>query len=222
MTKQIAILTQTRFNLLIDSIAFMGFILMVISGISFLVLPSNDTLNGLHAFGSVMTFAAIVTHIILHWQWVKTMARRSVESLISQNVTLPKSVRLNVVIDTLIAISFLVTAVSGVLLDQRSESSGDFNGRSAGILQGGLSGNFMDDLSDSLSDGQMPGSATQPGFQWEALDLIHLWAVIALLSLSSIHIWIHWRWIINVTGRLIGSLGQRPGLSGQPVEMKSE
>ncbi len=221
MTKEISMPKQIRINLLIDSIAFLGFILMALSGISFLLFPTNDTLNGLHAFGSVMTFAAIVAHIVLHWQWIKTMARRSVEFLVSRNVTLPKSVRFNVVIDTLIAISFLVTMVSGVLLDQRAENSESSNRESVGTLQSGLFENFMDDEPGNLSDGPMPGSATKPVFHWEALDLIHLGAVIALFDLLSIHIWIHGRWITNVTGRFIESLRQRSNLSGQSIKMET-
>lgn len=221
MTKQIAMPTQTRLNLMVDSIAFLGFILMAMSGISFLAFPSNDTPSGLHAFGSVLTVAAIVIHLVLHWQWVKTMARRSIESVISKNVKLPKSVRHNMAIDTLIAVFFLVTVVSGVLLDQRSDISESSNGGSVGILQGRLFGNFMDDPAGDLSGRQTPGSATSLAFQWEALDLIHLGAVIALISMSSIHIWIHWRWITNVAGRYFESLGQRTGLSGQPVEVES-
>lgn len=221
MTTQIAMPTQIRLSLLIDTIAFMGSILMALSGISFLVFPANDTLSGLHAYGGVMTIAAIVIHIALHWQWIKTMARRSVETLVSKNVKLPKSVRLNLVMDTLIAISFLVTAISGVLLDQRSDISGDFDGRPIGGLQGRLFGNFLEDSPGNLSGRLMQGNVSRPSFQWEALDLIHLWAVIALISLFFIHIWLHWRWITNVTVRFIGSMRRQTGLSGQPVKVGS-
>lgn len=221
MTKPVAMPKQTNLNLLVDAIAFLGFILAAISGTSFLLIPANDTLSGLHAFGSLMTIAAIVIHIVLHWQWVKTMTRRSV-ALLSRNVKLPKSARLNVVIDAMITISFLLTAVSGILLNQRSESSESSNKQSVGVLQDSLFDNFPGNPPGHLSDGQMPGSAAKPAFRWEALDSIHLWAVIALLGLSSIHIWMHWRWIINVTGRLVELLGQRPGLSGQPVEMEPQ
>jgi|GEM_PF-3554901 len=214
MSKQIAMPAQPRLNLLVNAIAFMGFILMALSGISFLVFPSNDTLSGLHAFGSVMTIAAIVIHIALHWQWVKMMTRRSVESLTSRSVTLPKSVRLNVAIDTLIAISFLVTAVSGVLLNQRSESSGDFDRRSFGSFQSrvsgkGLFGNHHDmglfgNHQDTGLDigNQTVDSAAGPAFQWATLDLIHLGAVITLVVLMALHIWMHRCWIVNVSRRL--------------------
>jgi len=78
------------------------------------------------------------------------------------------------VIDSLITIFFLVTIVSSLSLKQRSEISESSNRESVGVRQGGLFGNFIDNLPGSLSGGQMPGSATNPAFQWEALDLILL------------------------------------------------
>lgn len=220
MLKRIKLSKKIRVNWLIDFAALLGFFLVTGSGIFFLVSPSSSELSDLHQAGFVLTIIMTVIHLARHWKWVKTMVGRSAISKFSKGGGLPKSSRLNVIIDALIAICFVVTVVSGVSLEHRSKNSSNFSKSSFGSLQSsvsgiGLFGNRHEmgididiDIDDLIVD-----NATSPAFQWAVLDLTHLWAAIILLILLVIHLWLHRRWITNVTRRVLVSQNPRAGFS---------
>jgi len=74
-----------------------------------------------------------------------------------------------VAINVLVAVSFLLTAVSGIY----------FLFAPSGGFQGGRNTNW---------DPMFLFSRTT----W---DLIHTWAGVAFISAAVVHFWIHWRWI---------------------------
>jgi len=202
MNKRIGMSMQTRKNWLIDAAVFLGGIVAALSGIYFLYLPSGGYQGGrnllygvtvlferhtwedLHVWGGVAMIAAVVVHFAIHWSWVKMMARRVVNALRSRGSGLSRGARFNVAIDLLVAISFLVTAVTGIYFLFVPE----------GGYQGGSNAGWDPNLLFSRTT-------------W---DLIHTWAGVVMIVAAAVHFWIHWRWVVNVTRRFFLSLLPQP------------
>jgi cytochrome b subunit of formate dehydrogenase len=192
----------TRVNWLIDVFVFVGGLLAGLSGVYFLYVPSGGyqggrnpmygirilferhTWSDLHVWGGVLMMAAIAVHFAIHWQWVKRMSRRSVSALLAKNGSLSKGAKVNVAIDLLVAVSFLLCAVSGVY--------------------------FLFAPSGGFQGGRNPG--WDPGFLFSRTtwDLIHTWSGVVLSVAAVVHFAIHWRWVKNVTVRFFLSLWPRP------------
>ncbi len=193
---------QTRMNWLIDTAVFVGGILAGLSGIYFLYLPSGGyqggrnptygitvfferhTWSDLHTWGGVLMIAAIAIHFSIHWDWVKMMSRRILNAVVGKGTQLSKGARLNVAIDALIAVSFLVCALSGIY----------FLFAPPGGVQGGTNLGW------------------DPGFLFSRTtwDLIHTWSGVVLSAAAVVHFAIHWRWVKNVTVRFFLSLLPQP------------
>ena len=204
MSKPIRMSMQTRMNWLIDLAVFMGGILAGLSGVYFLYLPSGGYEGGrnpmygvtilwerhswsdLHAWGGILMIAAIAIHFAIHWQWVKRMARRTVSALSSGGDKLSKGARFNVAIDVLVAVSFLICAVTGIYF-LFAPSGGFQGGRNLGWDPGFL-------------------------FSRTTWDLIHTWSGVVLGVAAVVHFAIHWRWVKNVTARFFLSLRPQPDL----------
>lgn len=188
---------RTRANWLIDVAVFISAIIASVSGVYFLFLPSGGYQGGrnpwygvtilfdrhtwedLHTWGGVAMIAAIVIHFAIHWKWVVSMAGRIVKELTGQGARLSAYGRFNVALDALVGISFLVTAVSGVYFLFTPHVS---HGARA-------------------TTGWLFANAT-----W---DLIHTWAGVVMIIAAVVHFAIHWRWVVNVTKKVIVSLGTR-------------
>ncbi|MGD9047544.1 MAG: DUF4405 domain-containing protein [Anaerolineae bacterium] len=202
MSKPIRMSMPTRVNWLIDVFVFVGGLLAGLSGVYFLYVPSGGyqggrnpmygirilferhTWSDLHVWGGVLMMAAIAVHFAIHWQWVKRMSRRSVSALLAKNGSLSKGAKVNVAIDLLVAVSFLLCAVSGVY--------------------------FLFAPSGGFQGGRNPG--WDPGFLFSRTtwDLIHTWSGVVLSVAAVVHFAIHWRWVKNVTVRFFLSLWPRP------------
>ncbi len=132
MSKKIKMSTRTRANWLIDAAVFIGGILAGLSGVYYLFLPSGGyqggrnpaygitilferhTWSDLHQWGGVLMIAAIAVHFTIHWEWVKRMGRRAVNSMLGRDGALSRGGKFNVAINVLVAVSFLVCAVTGI------------------------------------------------------------------------------------------------------------
>jgi cytochrome b subunit of formate dehydrogenase len=197
---------------LLFAVVFLSGLVAALSGIYFLFVPSGGYQGGrnpwygvtilfsqhtwedLHTWGGVLMIAAAAVHFAIHWRWVKVMSKRTVKALLSRETKLAKGPRLNVAINLVIAVSFLLTAVSGIYL--LFAPSGGF--------QGGRNASW---------DPMFLFSRTT----W---DLIHTWAGAVFIGAAVVHFWIHWRWIKNTTTRLFLSLLPQPGLVEAPAEVK--
>lgn len=184
---------RTRKNWLINASVFIGGVIAGLSGIYFLFVPSGgyqggrNALYGLrilferatwddfHTWGGVIMIGAVAIHVVIHWEWIAMMANRIINTLQSRDSKMSKGARINLLVDVVIAVSFLLTAISGVY----------FLFVPAGGFQGGQ--NFGWD----------------PGFlsNRTTWDLIHTWSGVVLIGAAVIHFVIHWRWIKNVTVR---------------------
>jgi cytochrome b subunit of formate dehydrogenase len=209
MFEPIRMSRQTRMNWLIDAAVFVGGILAGLSGIYFLYFPSGGyqggrnltygltifferhTWSGLHIWGGVLMIAAIAVHFAIHWDWVKRMSRRTASALSARGPHLSKGAKFNVAVDLLIALSFLVCAVSGIY----------FLFAPSGGFQGGANLGW------------------DPGFLFSRTtwDLIHTWSGVVLSVAAVVHFTIHWRWIKNVTARFFLSLLPQPQAEGSLV-----
>ena len=211
MVKQIQAV-RGRNKWLLFAVVFLSGLVAALSGIYFLFVPSGGyqggrnptygvtilfsrhTWDDLHAWGGVLMIVVAVVHFAIHWRWVKVMSKRTVEALLSRETKLAKGPRLNVAINLVIAVSFLLTAVSGIYL-LFAPSGGFQGGRNAGW------------------DPMFLFSRTT----W---DLIHTWAGVAFIGAAVVHFWIHWRWIKNTTTRLFLALLPQPALVEAPAEVR--
>jgi hypothetical protein len=123
---------ETRRNWLIDAALFMGAVVAILTGIYFLFLPSGGyqggrnpmygitilfdrrTWDDLHTWGGVMMIAAAVVHFTLHWSWVANTAKRMWKAVTGRGALMNRRGYFNVVIDLVVAVSFVLAAISGV------------------------------------------------------------------------------------------------------------
>jgi preprotein translocase subunit SecY len=202
MTGQNTFSARTRVNWLIDFAVFAGGLLAALTGVYFLYLPSGGYRGGLnpaygvtflfdwttwadlHTWAGVLMVAAAVLHFAIHWAWVKTMARRIGRWLVGRGPHMSDGAKLNLAIDMVVALSFLVTAVSGIY--------------------------FLLAPTGGYQGGHNPGWDAAFLFSRTTWDLIHTWAGVTLVSAAVIHFTLHWGWVSKVTGRLARSLWRRP------------
>ena len=182
---------KTRKKWLLDAIIFLSGLVAALSGVYFLFIPSGGyqggrnpmygltilfsrhTWDDLHTWGGVLMIAVAVLHFVFHWRWVKVMSKHTVRALLSRETKLAKGPRLNVAINVLVAVSFLLTAVSGVY--------------------------FLFAPSGGFQGGRNPGWDPMFLLSRTTWDLIHTWAGVAFIGAAGFHFWIHWRWIKTMT-----------------------
>jgi hypothetical protein len=123
---------QTQKNWWIDAALFLSAVAAGLSGIYFLFLPSNgyqggrntlynlqilftrQTWDELHTWGGVAMIAAALIHLGIHWSWVVTMTRRTWRELTGKCGCMNARGRWNLILNATVALSFLLTALSGV------------------------------------------------------------------------------------------------------------
>lgn len=123
---------QTQKNWLIDLTLFSSTFVAVFSGIYFLFVPSGGyqggrnrfynlqilfdrhTWDNLHTWGGIAMIAVAVIHLIIHWNWVVGMARRTWSELGGRGSGMNARGRYNLFLNATMAISFVITAISGV------------------------------------------------------------------------------------------------------------
>jgi preprotein translocase subunit SecY len=211
MVKQVKVM-QLRKKWLLDAAVFLSGLVAALSGIYFLFVPSGGYQGGRnpmygvtilfsrhtwedwHTWSGVLMIAVVIFHFAIHWRWVKVMSKRTVKALLSNETRLAKGSRLNVVINVVLAVSFLLTAVSGIYF--LLAPSGGFQG-------GGNAG----------WDPMFLFSRTT----W---DLIHTWVGVVFIGTAIAHFWIHWRWIKTMTKRFFLSLLPQPDLVEAPIKVR--
>jgi len=132
MPKKTNLSLQTRANWLIDASVFASGLLAAITGIYFLFLPTGGYRGGRnpmygvtilvdrhtwedwHIWAGIAMIVIALVHIVIHWQWIKTMTKRAVGVLFAQTTPLSSGAKLNLAIDLVVAISFILTALSGL------------------------------------------------------------------------------------------------------------
>jgi hypothetical protein len=123
---------QTQKNWWIDATLFGSALIAALSGINFLFLPSGgyqggrnpyynvtvlfsrSTWDDLHTWGGVAMIAAALIHLAIHWPWVTSMTRRTWNELTGKCGCMNARGRWNLILNSLVAVSFILTAISGV------------------------------------------------------------------------------------------------------------
>jgi len=192
---------QTRKNWLIDTAVFLGAVSAMFSGIYFLIFPdgyeggrnpwygaivlfARQTWSDIHVWGGVLMILAVAVHFTLHWSWVKMMARRLQKAVTCREDCFSRGAKINIAVDTAIAVSFVVTAVSGLY--------------------------FLFAPSGGYQGGRNPGWQSGWLFSRATWDLLHTWGAVLLIIAAMLHFIIHWRWIVNVSRRFFLSLKPQP------------
>ena len=200
---------QNRRNWLIDAALFLGGILATLSGIYFLYLPSGGyeggrnplygivilfgrhTWGDLHTWAGMVMIAVVAVHLTVHWRWVMRMVRRAKNTLLSAEIKMSGFAKFNVGLNALLGISGLICALTGIYLF--FAPSGGYQG------------------------GRNPGWDPNFLFSRVAWDLIHTWSGVVMIVAAVIHFWIHWRWVKNVTRKLLLSLLPQQGSEPAPA-----
>jgi len=185
--------TRTRMNWALDFSVFASAVVAGLSGIYFLYVPSGGyqggrniwygvtilleraTWSDLHVWGGVAMLIAVLIHLLFHWNWVMSMSKKVIKALGGAGSSLSRGGRINLIVNLAIALSFTLTALSGVY----------FLIAPTGGYQGGMT------------------TGWDPGFLMDrsSWDVLHTWSGVLLIVAAIEHFIIHWGWITKVTTR---------------------
>lgn len=185
---------QTLKNYFTDALLFISAISASLSGVYFLYFVSNGYQGGrnplygvtflftrqtwdlVHAWTGAAMIAIVAIHLPLHWNWVVSMTKKMLTSLINPNSDrkVNNRARFNIAIDTLVAVSFFLVAVSGVY-----------------FLAFPISGHAASPIIV---------------FSRTTWDLIHTWSGVIMIVAAIIHFNIHWMWVVKVTKKLAAQM----------------
>jgi len=192
---QTGVSSQTRNNWLLDAALFLSAALASLSGSYFLFFPSGGYQGGrnpaygvrliwdaLHTWsGAGMIFVALV-HLALHWNWMTAMLRRLYREWRGQCVCMNRRGHLNVLLNFVVALAFVASAISGVYF----------------LFAGGHGGGR------NVNETVFLLSRTG----W---DMLHTWSSVIWIGAAILHAAIHWRWLVNVGRRLLSQPVQIAG-----------
>ena len=134
MAAKISLSKQTRNNWLVDLALFSSALLAAISGIYFLFLPQGGFRGGrnpyydlqllfsraawdsIHTWSGVLMIVVVLVHLPLHWSWVINMAKRMLKELRGSCGCMNRRGRFNLIINLVVAASFILAAISGLYL----------------------------------------------------------------------------------------------------------
>jgi hypothetical protein len=133
MKKRKSTLTpKLRQNWWIDMLLGLSAVMAVLSSIYFLVYPVGGYQGGrnpsyntvlvfdrrtwdiLHTWMGVAMIAAALVHVIIHWTWITGTISRTWQVITGKRKGFGLRLTYNILLDAVIALSFLVCAVSGV------------------------------------------------------------------------------------------------------------
>ncbi len=123
---------QTQKNWWIDASLFSSAVIATLSGIYFLFLPSGGfqggrnpsyniqilfsrhTWDALHTWAGTAMIAAAIIHLVIHWPWFVSMARRIWNEMNGKCGCMNPRGRWNLIVNCFVAASFALTAISGI------------------------------------------------------------------------------------------------------------
>ncbi len=123
---------QTQKNWWVDAALLGSALAAGLSGIYFLYLPSGGFMGGrnptygiqiiferltwedIHTWGGIIMISAALIHLVIHWSWVVNMSKRIWKEITGQCSTMNAAGKRNLLINALVALSFLITALSGI------------------------------------------------------------------------------------------------------------
>lgn len=124
---------RLRQNWWVDALLGLTALLALVSSLYFLAFPNGgyqggrnpynnlvlvfnrQTWNLIHTWtGAAMIFTALI-HIVIHWPWITGTASRSWKVIMGKRPAFGSRLTYNILLDLTIAVSFVLSAVSGVL-----------------------------------------------------------------------------------------------------------
>lgn len=123
---------QVRRNWQVDLGLFLAALGAALTGVYFLILPvggyqggrnplygitflfERETWDLLHTWTGVAMIAAVLIHLVLHWNWIAGSFKRISSDIFQRNKQLSLKSRINVTVDFIVAICFFLTAASGI------------------------------------------------------------------------------------------------------------
>ena len=132
MRTQKRISIKTRRNWEIDAALLISAVLASLSGIYFLyfviggyqggrnpmygqtILFERHTWDSLHTWTGVIMVLAAIVHIAIHWKWLLNTIKRSWKVLTLQIKPANKHARFNIFINSMIGLTFILAAISGI------------------------------------------------------------------------------------------------------------
>lgn len=194
MNPQRMVSKRTLYNWLLDASLALSGLLAALTGVYFLFLPSNGYQGGRNPFygitilferatwddlhiwtGLAMVLVALV-HLVIHWKWVVSTSRRLWHEVTGQSVGLNRAVHINILVNTLLALGFILSAISGIYF----------------FIVGGSHG------------GANPDPLFI--FARTTWDLIHTWSSVVMMAAALVHFLIHWQWVTKVTRRVVNNI----------------
>ena len=115
-----------------DFILFLSFVLASISGVYFLyfvsggyqggrnptygitILFERETWSLLHIWTGTIMIAVVLIHVVLHWKWILNTVKRSFQNINDPSGKPNNRALFNIGINAFTALTFFLTAVSGV------------------------------------------------------------------------------------------------------------
>ena len=190
MEKRKGLSTQTRRNWLIDAALFVGGILAALSGVYFLFVPSGGYQGGRNPLYGVTILFSRHTWDALHtWAGVAMIVVAVVHLAIHWRW-----------------VKMMATRVANAIRT-----------RGAGLSKGArlnVAINLVVAISFVLVSVSGIYFLLWPagGNSETVWDMIHTWSGVAMIAATVVHLAIHWRWVKNVTVRLMRSLGPERGV----------
>ena len=181
---------RTKVNWLLDANVFLTASVAALTGIYFLYLPiggyqggrnptyglkvlfERATWDDLHTWSGILMIIVGMIHLLYHWRWVTMMAKRLGNWIVGKPVKMSIGARINVLINIMIGLGFILSAVSGVY----------FLFQPQGMM--------------ALSEIDNAGKFLFTPNTW---DVIHTWSSIIMILAAMAHFIIHWGWIEKVT-----------------------
>jgi hypothetical protein len=78
------------------------------------ILFDRHTWDDLHTWSGIAMIAIAVFHLAVHWPWVVNMVRRTLKEFSGQCGCMNLRGRFNLWLNAVVALSFLLTAISGI------------------------------------------------------------------------------------------------------------
>ncbi len=194
MNPQRMVSKRTLYNWLLDASLALSGLLAALTGVYFLFLPSNGyqggrnpfygitilferaTWDDLHIWTGLAMIVVALVHLVIHWKWVVSTSRRLWHEVTGQSVGLNRVVHINILVNTLLALGFILSAISGIYFFIVGSSHGGANPDPLFI------------------------------FARTTWDLIHTWSSVVMMAAALVHFLIHWQWVAKVTRRVVNNI----------------
>jgi len=196
MEKVNGISSTTRNNWILDAGLFISGVVAIASGIYFLFIPSGgyqggrnpwygvtvlferETWEWLHTWVGLAMVVIAFIHLLFHWKWLMGMVKRLANRRKGQGSGLNIRGRYNVALNATVALSFSISAISGIYFLIFGSSEGGRN------------------IDPMIL------------FTRDAWDVIHTWSSILFIAGALLHFAIHWGWVTKVTRKVFGGKRQ--------------